>query len=628
MKTKYGFYKVATGNFITRVGEINKNKEETIKLIKKAKKEEITVLVFPELSLTGYTASDLFNHDEIFNESLKAINEIKEEVDEKMIVFVGAPFKYLSRVFNCAFAISDHKIVGIVPKTFLPNYNEFYEKRWFNSSKDAFFDEVEIDGNKIPFGRDLIFDGEEIKISAEICEDLWVINPPSNNYSLNGSNLIVNLSASNEIIGKKEYRDNLVKSQSERLYSGYIYSSSGFGESSQDLVYSGHQLIYEEGKKIAENYDKKGLTIGVIDLNKINNDREKFKTSFEEIPAFKCRLIKVLTNQTNEVLPTCVNKFPFLMKDDEKRKERSHEIISLQAKGLATRLFNSHFDKVVIGISGGLDSTLALLVTLEAYKLLSLPLSNILCISLPGFATSSNTFNNAKKLIEISGASYKEIDIKEVSAKSLEAINHDLNTYDVTYENTQARVRTLLLMNYANKNNALVIGTGDLSENALGWSTYNGDHMSMYNVNSSIPKSLIKVLVSDYKYINKDLEEVLQAIIDTPISPELVPQKQGKMQETELLIGKYDLHDFFLYHFIRNEFNKEKIYELAKIAFNELDESYIKQTLDTFFKRFFISQFKRSCMPDTIKIGSVSLSPRGDLRLPSDLSFLNSINEK
>lgn len=628
MKTKYGFYKVGTGNFIVNVGNINKNKEEIIKLIKEAKKENLTVLVFPELSLNGYTSSDLFDHDELFNKTLEAIKEIKEEVDDNLLVFIGGIFKYLNRTFNVSYCLNNKKIIGIVPKTYLPNYNEFYEKRWFNSSKDAFFDEVKINNEVIPFGTDLIFDGDEIKISAEICEDLWVINPPSNNYSLNGANVIVNLSASNEIIGKKEYRESLVKSQSERLYSAYIYSSSGFGESSQDLIYSGHQLIFEEGKKVAESYDKKGLTVGLIDLNKINNDRNKFKTSFEGEITKKCRYIEVLKDKTNDLLPKEVDKYPFLVKNEQKRIERSKEIIALQAKGLATRLYNTKFNKVVIGVSGGLDSTLALLVINEAYKMLNLDKNNIFAISLPGFATSSNTFNNAKDLIIKLGLNYKEIDIKDSSSSVLKALNHKEDVYDLAYENTQARMRTLLLMNYANMENALVIGTGDLSEAALGFSTYNGDHMSMYNVNSSIPKSLVKTIVNDYKYIDPSLEEVLTKIIETPISPELVPFKNGKMQETENIIGKYDLHDFFLYQFIRNEFNKEKIFELAKIAYNDIDESYIKDTLNLFMKRFFNNQFKRSCMPDTIKIGSVSLSPRGDLRLPSDLSFLNSINDK
>lgn len=628
MKTKYGFYKVGTGNFIVNVGNVNKNKEEILKLIKEAKKENLTVLVFPELSLNGYTSSDLFDHDELFNKTLEAIKEIKEEVDDNLLVFIGGIFKYLNRTFNVSYCLYNKKIIGIVPKTYLPNYNEFYEKRWFNSSKDAFFDEVKINNEVIPFGTDLIFDGDEIKISAEICEDLWVINPPSNNYSLNGANVIVNLSASNEIIGKKEYRESLVKSQSERLYSAYIYSSSGFGESSQDLIYSGHQLIFEEGKKVAESYDKKGLTVGLIDLNKINNDRNKFKTSFEGEITKKCRYIEVLKDKTNDLLPKEVDKYPFLVKNEQKRIERSKEIIALQAKGLATRLYNTKFNKVVIGVSGGLDSTLALLVINEAYKMLNLSKNNIFAISLPGFATSSNTFNNAKELIIKLGLNYKEIDIKDSSSSVLKALNHKEDVYDLAYENTQARMRTLLLMNYANMENALVIGTGDLSEAALGFSTYNGDHMSMYNVNSSIPKSLVKTIVNDYKYIDPSLEEVLTKIIETPISPELVPFKNGKMQETENIIGKYDLHDFFLYQFIRNEFNKEKIFELAKIAYNDIDESYIKDTLNLFMKRFFNNQFKRSCMPDTIKIGSVSLSPRGDLRLPSDLSFLNSINDK
>ena len=629
MGAKFGFYKVATGNILTKVGDVSKNKESILNLIKEAKKEKANVLTFGELSLTGYTLGDLLLNNNLMKEVELALKEIIPTIPNDLIVFIGGPFTYLNRTFNVTYVINDSKLVGIVPKSYLPSYNEFYEKRWFISGKEANFNEVEFLGNKVKFGNDLIFDGGDIKLGAEICEDLWVITPPSNNLSLNGANVIVNLSASNETISKKEYRKELVKSHSAKLYVGYIYSSSGFGESSQDLVYSGHQLIYSSGRLINETYDEKVLTIGLIDIEEINNDRNKHASSFECPIEKETRFIKVFENEKIEHSPRQVNKYPFILKDDEKRVLRSKEVIALQAKGLATRLYNSNFDKVVIGISGGLDSTLALFVINEAFNQLNLDKKNIYCFSLPGFGTSDRTFENAKKLIEILGCTYKEIDIKNTSTEVLKALEHPLDVYDVAYENVQARIRTLFLMNYANMENALVVGTGDLSEEALGFMTYNGDHMSMYAVNISIPKTLVKILVNDYKFIHNELKEVIESILDTPISPELVPQdKNKKMQETEVILGKYDLHDFFLYHYFRNSFSKEKIYHLATIAFNDLDKEYIKTTLDTFFFRYFTQQFKRSCMPDGVKVGSVSLSPRGDLRMPSDMSPYNSFNKK
>ena len=627
MKSKCGSYVVGAATFNIKIADVESNKREVIRLIEEAKIKKVNVLVFQELTLTSYTAQDLFFHNELEEKTLKAIDEIKEHVDDSILVFIGGPFSVLSKRFNVAFTLFNKKVVGIVPKSYLPNYNEFYEKRWFKSAFETEEKEVEFGGEKIPFGNDLIFDLGEMKVSCEICEDLWVMKSPSIDHALGGANVIVNLSASNELIAKKDYRSDLVRMQSAKLYCCYAYCSGSFGESSQDLVFANHSLIASSGRMIVDSYDELGLSSAIIDVEKLNNDRNKYSSSFDT-ETKKMRYIKLDSSFVSEVLPRQV-KYPFVVSDDKKRLARSKEIINLQAKGLATRLYNSHIEKVVIGISGGLDSTLALLVCLEAFKILKKDRKDILALTLPGFATSSKTLDNALKLMELSGISYEEIAIGEEAKIHLKSLNHPDDVYDVTYENTQARLRTMILMNYANYHNGIVIGTGDLSELALGFCTYNGDHMSMYGVNCSIPKTLVKTLVKDYGDMNEELRDVLYSIVDTPISPELVPSKDGKIaQKTEEILGKYDLHDFFLYHFIRNSFSKEKIFELAKATFDDVDEGYIKKTLDLFFKRFFTQQFKRSCIPDGVKVGSVSLSPRGDLRLSSDISYFNSINEE
>ena len=627
MKSKFGSYVIGTATFNIKIADVESNKREIIRLIEEAKIKKVNVLVFQELTLTSYTAQDLFFHNELEEKTLKAIDEIKEHVDDSILVFIGGPFSVLSKRFNVAFTLFNKKVVGIVPKSYLPNYNEFYEKRWFKSAFETEEKEVEFGGDKIPFGNDLIFDLGEMKVSCEICEDLWVMKSPSIDHALGGANVIVNLSASNELIAKKDYRSDLVRMQSAKLYCCYAYCSGSFGESSQDLVFANHSLIASSGRMIVDSYDELGLSSAIIDVEKLNNDRNKYSSSFDT-ETKKMRYVKLDSSFVSEVLPRQV-KYPFVVSDDKKRLARSKEIINLQAKGLATRLYNSHIEKVVIGISGGLDSTLALLVCLEAFKILKKDRKDILALTLPGFATSSKTLDNALKLMELSGISYEEIAIGEEAKIHLKSLNHPDDVYDVTYENTQARLRTMILMNYANYHNGIVIGTGDLSELALGFCTYNGDHMSMYGVNCSIPKTLVKTLVKDYGDMNEELRDVLYSIVDTPISPELVPSKDGKIaQKTEEILGKYDLHDFFLYHFIRNSFSKEKIFELAKATFDDVDECYIKKTLDLFFKRFFTQQFKRSCIPDGVKVGSVSLSPRGDLRLSSDISYFNSINEE
>lgn len=630
MKSKYGYYKVSTANFKISVANVNKNYLEISSLIKKASQNNVNVLVFQELCLTGYTCNDLFFNKDLYLETEKAISKLIEIIPSNMIVFVGGPFYYLDKIFNVSYVLIKNKVIGITCKTYLPNYKEFYEKRWFTSANNISFNQVEFLNDIVPFGNDLIYDFGQMKIGCEICEDMWVINSPNIYYSLNGANVIVNLSASNEVISKKEYREELVKMTSSKDYVGYIYCSSGIGESSQDLVFSGHQIIYQCGNYVNSSYDvKNDLTMGILDIEKIDNDRKIFNSSFEGEIYKTCRFIKIENDNEIELLPSKVDAYPFILKEDIKRKERSLEIIDLQAKGLANRLNNINIKNVVIGVSGGLDSTLALIVIYQAYKMLDLPFSNIHCISMPGFATSKLTFNNAKKLIKLIGGTYKQIDIKKACKQHLLDLNHPLDLYDVTYENVQARTRTQILMDYANNINGIVVGTGDLSELALGFATYNGDHMSMYGVNCSIPKTLVKLLVSDFGNQYIQFKSVLDSIINTPISPELVPSKDGQItQKTEQIIGKYDLHDFFLYNFNRYNFSKEKIYQLACIGFPNLDKEYIKSTLDIFMKRFFANQFKRSCLPDGVKVGSICLSPRGDFRMSSDLNSINSINKE
>jgi len=629
MKSKFGFYKAGIGNFKIRVANIEENKKEIINLIIEAKEQKLSILSFGELCLTGYTCQDLFLNHDFINKCYVAIEEICKIIPDNMLVVIGSPAILSDKLYDCAFVLIKDEVLGVVPKTYIPNYNEFYEKRWFSSAKDACLNSIKINDKNVPFGTDLVFASGDIKVGVEICEDLWVINPPSNDLALAGVNVMVNLSASNEIVAKKEYRKKLVMMQSSKLYCVYMYGSNGFGESSQDLVFSGHSLIYENGTEICESYDEKGLLCGIFDLDFIANQRLRYKSSFEDKPLKEYRFVSFGDDSEITLLPNSYDASPFVLKDASKREERSKEIIALQAKGLAQRLDSIHVNKVVLGISGGLDSTLALLVTLKAFKLLNFDKKNIYALTLPGLATSLATFKNAKKLIEITGTTYKKIDIKGSTLKHLKDLKHPVDVFDVTFENAQARERTQVLMDYANMVGGIVVGTGDLSELALGWCTYNADHMSMYGVNSSVPKTLVRFLIEEFAKENKAYYKVLKNILDTPISPELIPTKDKNIisQKTEEIIGKYDLHDFFLYNFFKNGFNKEKIYTLAKIAFSDLNEKYIMDTLNIFYDRFFTQQFKRSCLPDGPKIGSVSLSPRGDFRMASDLDKNNSFNK-
>lgn len=627
MKSKYGFYKAATGCFYTHIADIEKNKEETISLIQKAVKEEVQILLFPELSLTGYTAQDLLLSSSLAEESFKAAKEIASYVPDSMLVFIGLPLRLNSRLYNVAAALNNGKIVGIVPKTYLPNSGEFYERRYFSSSLESEEKEVLIDEEVIPFGTDLIFSFGECKVACEICEDLWAMNPPSNDYCLLGANCIVNLSASNDLIGKKEYRRELVKMQSAKNYCAYLYSSSGEGESSQDLLFSSHQLFYVEGTPIFD-LEETGLHIGIFDVERIENDRIKAKSIFSLASKKSPRIISLASSKkVLNLLPEQVDAHPFYLKKEEEREKRSLEIFDYQVRALKTRFQNTGFQNAVIGVSGGLDSTLALLVLSEAFQRLSLPKENIFAYSLPSFATSKRTFSSSKKLCSLLSTSFIEISIKKQLEEHLKDIHHPFDVYDVTYENAQARIRTMILLDEANSKHALMIGTSDLSEAVLGFSTYNGDHMSNYGVNISVPKTLVRTIIKDIAKTRDNLKEVLEEITATPISPELIPGKKDEVsQKTEEILGSYELHDFFLYHFLRNGFSKEKIFALAKIAFPDKKEEEIRNTLNLFFTRFFQNQFKRSCLPDGVKIGSVAISPRGDLRLSSDIASFNTLN--
>lgn len=627
---EYGFIKVGACVPELKVANPKFNTEVIKKQIDLAIKNNIGIITFPELSITGYTCNDLFNQDILIEAANKSLEEIKNySKDKKIVIIVGSPIKCDNSLYNTGVVINNGKILGIVPKTYIPNYNEFYEMRWFKSSNDLKSKEIELFGENIPIGTDLIFEADninELKFGIEICEDVWSVSPKSNELATNGATIIFNLSASNETIGKYEYRKQLIRMQSARTITGYVYVSSGINESSTDILFSGSSMIYESGSLLKENerFDfNSNLIYSDIDVKKLLNDRIKNTSFMENVEQKEYRKIKFSIDKNNDIDRT-YSKTPFVPINELKRGERCKEIINIQSCALAKRLKHTNIKKCVLGISGGLDSTLAFLVIVEAYKKLNIDLNNIIAVTMPGFGTTDRTYNNAITLVKKYNATLKEVDIKKACIIHYKDIEHDMSNHDITYENAQARERTQILMDISNKENALVIGTGDLSELALGWCTYNGDHMSMYAVNASIPKTLVKYLV---KYVADNTEfakEVLYDILDTPISPELLPpDKKGNIvQVTENNIGPYILHDFFLYHFLRYGASPKKIYELAKRTFKEdYTEEEILKWLKVFIKRFFTQQFKRNCMPDGVKVGSITLSPRGDLRMPSDASY-------
>lgn len=627
-----------------KVGDTKYNVEKIIDAVREARENNVQIIVFPELCITGYTCADLFCQTALLNGVIEALGKIlsfsEKEIKSDMIISVGLPLNVDNKLFNCAVMIFNGRILGVVPKTYIPNYNEFYEARWFSSGVDRISSEITILNQKVPFSDKLLFKdtNSETCIGIEICEDLWAPISPSAIHSTHGANIILNLSASNEVISKKEYRRDLVKMQSAKNICAYIYSSAGQNESTTDIVFSGHSIIAENGSIMEEEifHDETNIIYTDIDIEKLLNDRRKM-TSFKphKIEDTYKTVEFDLQEQDINKMKRDINIHPFVPANQNDRMERCNDILKIQVTGLYQRMKKSGINKLVLGISGGLDSTLALLASVRALKELNLPMSNVIGISMPGFGTSNRTLNNAVKLMGEFGIESKEISIEKACIQHFNDINHNFEVHDITYENTQARERTKILMDVANQIKGLVIGTGDLSELALGWCTYNGDHMSMYSVNSSIPKTLVKHLILTYadNEENENIKKVLYDICDTPISPELLPpDEDGNItQKTESVIGSYELHDFFLYNVIRNCYSPKKVFWLAKTGFKGLyTEEQILETLKTFYKRFFSQQFKRSCMPDGPKVGSVSLSPRGDWRMPSDASvslWLEELNQ-
>lgn len=685
---KDGFIKVAAGTPNVQVADCEFNAAEIIKMVREMEAEGARVMVFPELCITAYTCGDLFWQENLLEEAKVQLMRIAEETaDVDAIIFVGLPLEYKGKLYNVAAGLNHGEILGFVPKTYLPNYNEFYEARYFTSGEDVdgtvtirrseyglhhdeemtdedvefgleaevealeeedsfeeleeideepdYIDEDEIeefDEVDVPISSNILFICQEmpkLKIAAEICEDLWVPNPPSVGHAYHGANLIVNLSASDEVVGKDSYRKSLVSAQSARLLCGYIYATAGEGESTQDVVYGGHNLIAENGTILAESRRfVNGALYADLDIHRLDNERRRMTT---------CRFVPDLAPEGQDVfynevyfnagrgVTPLTRKFdsrPFVPGIKEEREHRCDEILNIQAMGLKKRLAHIHCQNAVIGLSGGLDSTLALLVTVRAFDMLGMPREKITAVTMPCFGTTDRTYNNACQLSECLGATLKEVNIREAVNLHFRDIGHDPEVHDVTYENGQARERTQILMDIANQSGGIVIGTGDLSELALGWATYNGDHMSMYAVNASVPKTLVRHLVRYYADTCEDakLSEILLDILDTPVSPELLPPKDGVIsQKTEDLVGPYELHDFFLYYMLRWTFPPKKIFRLAQNAFaGEYDDETILKWLKTFYRRFFMQQFKRSCLPDGPKVGSVAVSPRGDLRMPSD----------
>ena len=620
-----GFVKVAAVTPKIKVADTKYNGEVICAEIKKAAEQGAKVIVLPELCITGYTCSDLFLQEKLLQaakEELLRIAVFCETVDA--IVFVGLPFAWDGKLYNVAAAINKGKILGLVPKIYLPNYNEFYEARHFTRGKEKAELVCLNEETEVLFGSDLLFTCEsmpDLKIGVELCEDLWTVQPPSIRHARNGASVIVNLSASNELTGKSAYRRELVKTQSARLLCGYIYASAGEGESTQDVVYSGHNLIAENGTVLKEAVPFSGEGIvSEIDVTRLIAERRRMTTFELEESEYKKIPFSVQKEQIELTRP--VDPMPFVPSGASDRNARCEEILAIQAHGLKKRLEHTHCKVAVIGISGGLDSTLALLVTVRAFDLLGMDHGQIKAVTMPGFGTTDRTYDNAVKLIRNLGADFIEVDIKDAVNIHFRDIGQDPSVHDVTYENGQARERTQILMDIANKSGGMVIGTGDLSELALGWATYNGDHMSMYAVNASVPKTLVRHLVRYYADTcgNQALEQVLLDVLDTPVSPELLPPEEGKIsQKTEDLVGPYELHDFFLYHMLRQGETPAKVYRLAKLAFlGTYEDAVILKWLKTFYRRFFAQQFKRSCLPDGPKVGSVAVSPRGDLRMPSD----------
>jgi NAD+ synthetase len=627
---QYGFIRAGVAVPYLEVANPTFNIEEMRKLIMKASARKVQVLLFPELCVTGYSAGDLFNQRLLLESAEKELlNLLQATKETKMLIAAGIPIMADNQLFNCAVMMHEGHILGAIPKTFIPNYSEFYEKRWFASAFNRISNKVKICGREVPFNENLLLKDEnsELVVGVELCEDLWMPIPPSSYHAQHGANLILNLSASNEIVGKAEYRRNLVTQQSARCMAAYLYTSSGNSESTTDVVYGGHAMIAENGTLLAEDRmnDEETLLIRDLDIELLSNDRRKFNSFRGNVDPKNYETVSFsLTSQAVPGLERHTNPQPFVPSNKEDRDERCREIFRIQAAGLAQRLAKTGIQKAVLGISGGLDSTLALLVTCAAFEKLKLPQENIIGVTMPGFGTSGRTYRNSYDLMKGLGVTTREISIKEACIQHLTAIGHNLSGHDITYENAQARERTQILMDIANQVGGLVVGTGDLSELALGWCTYNGDQMSMYGVNSGVPKTLVRYLVTWYaKGSDKpDTKNALLDILETPVSPELLPPDElGNIeQKTEDIVGPYTLHDFFLYNMLRFGYTPSKIVLLAENAFQNYEKEEIVHWLRVFCKRFFSQQFKRSAMPDGVKVGSISLSPRGDWRMPSDAS--------
>lgn len=627
----HSFVRVASAVPLLKVADCRYNVEQTELLIQEAAGRGVQVICFPEMGITGYTCGDLFHQRLLIDQAEEALGGLVARTsDLHILTIVGMPVRVKNRLMNTAVVFQNGQILSVIPKTWLPNYGEFYEKRWFSSSMEVTTDKVTICGKTVPYGTNILFKNGDVCIGVEICEDLWMPVPPSSYHALNGANILFNLSASNELVAKNNYRRQLVMQQSTRCISAYIYTSSGFGESTTDVVFAGNAEIVENGKIMAESERfsmENQLIFADIDVERLDNDRRRH-TGFTagnlpESPEYRIFSFALTNLDEDEI----IREFPAhpFVPDGPELDEHCKELFDIQVHGLAKRLVHTQCDKAVIGISGGLDSTLALLVTVKTFDKLGYPRENISGITMPGFGTTDRTYNNAVSLIKDLGVSFREISISKAVTQHFEDIGHDAELHDVTYENSQARERTQILMDVANQVNGIVIGTGDLSELALGWATYNGDHMSMYGVNAGIPKTLVRFMVKWVADNQMDQKTAitLDDVLDTPVSPELLPATDdGNIsQKTEDLVGPYELHDFFLYYALRFGFSPKKILWMANRSFYGIyDEETILRWLQVFYKRFFAQQFKRSCLPDGPKVGSVSLSPRGDWRMPSDAS--------
>jgi len=621
-----GFVRVAAAIPELRVADCVFNVNQMADLVRQGETEKVQVICFPELSVTGYTCADLFLQQQLLTDAEKSLSELQLlTFSTTALIIVGMPVRVQNQLFNTAIALQGGHIMGVVPKTNLPNQNEFYEKRWFTSGVNINSQMILLSGEQVPFGTDLLFSDGKFSFGIELCEDLWVPIPPSTQLTLHGADIIFNLSATNELIGKHQYLRQLIEQQSARCISGYVYASAGAGESTTDLVFAGNGLIAENGKMLA-NAERFSfipqLIVSDIDIDRLQAERMRNNNFANDRSDRTYRTIQIEDARfTSFDLKRTFDKHPFVPPITT-RDESCNEIFSIQVGGLAKRWQHTQSENVVIGISGGLDSTLALLVCVKTADKLGFDRKRVIGITMPGFGTTDRTYNNAIQLMKSLGITMLEISIKDACIQHFKDINHDPKLHDITYENTQARERTQILMDIANKHNGIVIGTGDLSEQALGWATYNGDHMSMYGVNSGVPKTLVRYLVGSAAHqLDETSKEILNDVLDTPVSPELLPADENGdiAQKTEDIVGPYELHDFFLYYFVRFGFSPEKILFLAKNAFagiysNEILEKWLK----IFLRRFFAQQFKRSCMPDGPKVGSINLSPRGDWRMPSD----------